>query len=103
MVSPLSSGMCVSCLHNNFSGCLLKVILGIQKFQNSYVAGVMASSSVWRTASTREEIMDKSNIQCVENCIDERRDHGQIKPFCLKRAWPLMVKCSQVDNGGEHG
>ena len=27
--------------------------------KTQYIAGVMASSSVWRTASMREEIMDK--------------------------------------------
>ena len=45
---------------NNFSGRLLKAILGIQKFKN-LAARVMASSSAWRTASRRKEIMDKSS------------------------------------------
>ena len=65
---------------NNFSGHLLKVILGIQKF-HQYASGVMASSSAWRTASMREEIMDKSSCSV----------------WRLFWAWPLMVRCNPVD------
>ena len=63
MVSPPYPGICGSFCTNNFSGCLLKVILGIQNPVCCWSNGI---------------------IQCMENCIDERRDHGQVKLFCLK-------------------
>ena len=66
MVSPLSPECVDLVCTNNFSGHLLKVILVIQKFQNPVCC--------WSNGV----------IQCVENCIDERRYHGQIKLFCLK-------------------
>ena len=51
---------------SNFSGRSLKVIFGIQTFQNPVYC--------WSNGI----------IQCTENCIDKRRDHGQIKLFYLK-------------------
>ena len=50
---------------NNFPSLLLKVILGIQKFQNPVCC--------WSNGI----------IQCVENCIDEKRSWTN-KLFCLK-------------------
>ena len=75
-MSPLSPGMCDLVSTNNFSGRLLKVILGIPKFQNP------------------ECCWSNGIIQCLENCIDERSDHGQIKLFCLKTFAELGVKCN---------
>ena len=65
MVSPLSPECVDLDCTNNFSGRLLEVILGIQKFQNPVYC--------WSNGI----------IQYVENCIDDRRDHGQIKLFSL--------------------
>ena len=65
MVSPLSLE-CVDLMYaNNFSGRLLKVILGILKLQDAVCC--------WSNGITH----------CVENCINERRDHVQIMLFHL--------------------
>ena len=66
---------------NNFSGRLLKIILGIQKFQNPVCCWSNSIVQYMRTASTREEIMDKSS------CFVWR----------LLLSLALMVKCNPED------
>ena len=66
MVSPMSPGLWILSELIIPPVACLKVTPGIQKFQNPVCC--------WSNGT----------IQCVENCIDERRDYGQIKLFCLK-------------------